>query len=211
MRQARLNYRDSSDLRLGSIVSGVTSPGATSSCSEASGIATQNLAYTYDLTGNITSIVDSNNASQMQTFEYDALNRLTRGYTSSVGVGVYDENYPYDATGNLTSKGGVGSYTYGVQAADCPEGALSKPHAVVAAGSSYLFYCYDQNGNMRRRKVGTTATTFTYDAENRLVNVGGADTFVYDADGGRVKTTFDGTTTIYVGSHYERTGKRDRK
>ncbi|MCB0250620.1 MAG: DUF11 domain-containing protein [Anaerolineae bacterium] len=206
VRQTRLNYRDSSDLRLGSIVSDVTSPGATSSCSEASGIATQNLAYTYDLTGNITSIVDSNNASQMQTFEYDALNRLTRGYTSSVGVGVYDENYPYDATGNLTSKGGVGSYTYGVQAADCPEGALSKPHAVVAAGSSYLFYCYDQNGNMRRRKVGTTATTFTYDAENRLVNVGGADTFVYDADGGRVKTTFDGTTTIYVGSHYEKTG-----
>ena len=30
--------------------------------------------------------------------------------------------------------------------------------------------------------------------------------FVYDADGGRVKATFGATTTIYVGGHYEKTG-----
>jgi hypothetical protein len=30
--------------------------------------------------------------------------------------------------------------------------------------------------------------------------------FVYDADGARVKAVFGGTTMIYVGSHYEKTG-----
>ena len=50
--------------------------------------------------------------------------------------------------------------------------------------------------------------TLTYDAENRLTTVSGPATasFVYDADGGRVKATFGATTTIYVGSHYEKTG-----
>jgi hypothetical protein len=63
--------------------------------------------------------------------------------------------------GNLTSKAGVGNYTYGVpQAADCPEGALLKANAVVQAGSNpQVFYCYDESGNLRRRKVGTTSTT----------------------------------------------------
>ncbi|MEI2690983.1 MAG: RHS repeat domain-containing protein [Anaerolineae bacterium] len=70
----------------------------------------------------------------------------------------------------------------------CPEGALVKANAVVQAGSNYLFYCYDQNGNLRRRKVGTTSTTiYSYDAENRLTSVSGAAaaTFVYDGDGNR--------------------------
>ena len=45
-----------------------------------------------------------------------------------------------------------------------------------------------------------------YDAENRLTGVNGAATatFVYDADGNRVKATFGATTTVYVGAIYER-------
>jgi YD repeat-containing protein len=77
----------------------------------------------------------------------------------------------------------------------------------VQAGNNYLFYCYDQNGNLRQRKVGTSSTTtYSYDAENRLTSVSGAAaaTFVYDGDGNRVKTTFGATTTVYVGNTYER-------
>lgn len=83
---------------------------------------------------------------------------------------------------------------------------LVKTNAAVAAGCNNLFYCYDQNGNpstssgkaLRRRKAGTSATTYGYDAENRLVSVSGAAaaTFVYDGDGNRVKTTFGSTTTV---------------
>ncbi|MFZ2357990.1 MAG: RHS repeat-associated core domain-containing protein, partial [Anaerolineae bacterium] len=172
--------------------------------------------------GNVKSIVDVVNSNQRQCYNYDALHRLTRGFTTdsatcaapnlAIGSGPFDETTTYqDALGgrggNLTSKTGVGNYIYGAaQAADCPEGALVKANAVVAAGSNYLFYCYDQNGNLRRRKAGTSATTYSYDAENRLVTVSGAAaaTFVYDGDGNRVKATFGSTTTVYVGNHYER-------
>ena len=93
--------------------------------------------------------------------------------------------------------------SYGVQASSCSEGALSKPHAAVTAGSSY---CYDQNGSMRRRTVGGSTYTLTYDAENRLVSISGAATasFAYDADGNRIKSVLNGETITYVGSLYEK-------
>ncbi len=59
---------------------------------------------------------------------------------------------------------------------------------------------------MALSKVGTSATTHSYDDKNRLVTVIGAVTaaFVYDGDGKRVKATFGATTTAYVGNHYEK-------
>ena len=76
--------------------------------------------------------------------------------------------------------------------------------AVVTAGSNA--YCYDQNGNMRRRTIGGVVYTLTYDAENRLVSVSGVATasFTYDADGNRVKSVLNGETVIYVGNLYEK-------
>ena len=55
----------------------------------------------------------------------------------------------------------------------------------------------------------------TYDAENRLTGITGtgvtASSYVYDADGGRVKATVGSTTTITVGKHYEKEGATVRK
>jgi RHS repeat-associated protein len=209
----KYSYPASANFRLTALQSGV-SPTYTN---------LQNIGYSYDAVGNVASIVDVANSSQRQCYSYDALHRLTRGFTTgattcnnnpnTVGSGPFDETTTYQDVlggrgGNLTSKTGVGNYTYGVaQAADCPEGALVKANAVVAAGSNYLFYCYDQNGSLRRRKVGSNITaTYGYDAENRLTSVSGAAaaSFVYDGDGNRVKTTFGSTTTVYVGNIYER-------
>ncbi len=90
------------------------------------------------------------------------------------------------------------------QSASCPDGALTKPHAVVTAGSNT--YCYDGNGNIVKRDSGSF--TLVYDSESRLTTVsGGASaTFVYDGDGNRVKGTVGATTTSYVRSHFEWTG-----
>ena len=46
----------------------------------------------------------------------------------------------------------------------------------------------------------------TYDAENRLTGVSGNVTasYVYDADGNRVKSVLNGETVIYVGNLYEK-------
>jgi YD repeat-containing protein len=100
----------------------------------------------------------------------------------------------YDgSTGNLASKAGV-SYTYG---------DASHAHAVTTAGSDT--FTYDANGNQTTRNVGGHSYTLSYDAENRLVGVGGyiTATFIYDGDGNRVRGTIGGTTITYIGSYFE--------
>ena len=170
------------------------------------------LRYTdYDLVGNVKQIQDYKAGNpQTQSFTYDDLNRLLSAQVSGGSGGIYSEAYAYSGNngkiGNLTSKGGR-TYTYGTQSASCPDGALSKPHAVVAAGSDT--FCYDRNGNQVKRVVGGTTYNLGYDAENRLTTVSGGATatFVYGPDGERVKGTVGtspAVTTYYIGTHYER-------
>ncbi|MCP4082868.1 MAG: hypothetical protein GY743_21790, partial [Planctomycetaceae bacterium] len=166
------------------------------------------LNYFYDVTGNIEHINDWQTGKwSAQDYSYDALDRLTTAQANSNFVGGYSqETYSYAPNGNMTSKTGVGSYTYGVQSASCPEGALNKPHAVVTAGSNT--YCYDQNGAMRRRTAGGVTYTHTYDQENRLQSIVGGNfsaTYSYDGDGNRVKAVVNNVTTHYPGRHYEST------
>ncbi|GAB4582091.1 MAG: hypothetical protein Fur0022_48440 [Anaerolineales bacterium] len=72
-----------------------------------------------------------------------------------------------------------------------------------------MVFCYDQNGNMVRRDPsgGGNNHDFTYDAENRLIEVkyNGTTiaTFIYDGDGNRVKATVSGVTTAFIGTHFE--------
>lgn len=82
---------------------------------------------------------------------------------------------------------------------------------MVTAGSDT--FCYDENGNQVERNLSSGTYTLTYDAEGRLVGVsdGASASFVYDGDSQRVKATFGSTTTVYVGSYYERTGSTVKK
>ncbi len=179
----------------------------------------QNLTYTYDAVGNVTSIADVVNSSQRQCYNYDALHRLTRGFTTgqttcnnnpgAVGSGWFDESYTYEDAlggrgGNLTSKAGMTYTYYASSPAGCASGTQgSKPHAASAAGANT--YSYDCNGNMIGRTVGGAGDTLGYDYENRLTSVSGANTanYVYDGDGQLVKQVVGGQTTLYIGQHFE--------
>lgn len=91
------------------------------------------------------------------------------------------------------------SYTYG---------DITHKHAVSAAyGNSYG---YDGNGNQTSRTISGVTYTLAFDYENRLTEVKqGATslaTFLYDADGNRVKGTVGGMTTVYVAGIYEYQG-----
>jgi RHS repeat-associated protein len=156
----------------------------------------QNMSYTYDAVGNVMSIV----GPDTQSFTYDELDRLKTVRNA------YTQDFDYNAIGNLNPS----LRTYGTQSSGCPDGALTKPHAVVISGTNT--YCYDPNGNMVRRVAGSTYN-LGYDTENRLTSVsGGASaTFVYDGDGNRVKGTVGSTTTYYVGNYYELSGSTTRK
>jgi RHS repeat-associated protein len=174
--------------------------------------ALQDLLYTYDNAGNVASIVDNPNSGQKQCFQYDALNRLTKGTTldgtlgcpTHTGDGTYNETYTYStSTGNLASKTGMGAYTYQDSA---------HKHAVTHLGGVQKYW-YDANGNMITRIAGASTYNLTYDAENRLTGVsGGASaTFVYDGDGNRVKGTVGGVTTLYIGNYFEWTSAGNTK
>ena len=148
----------------------------------------QSLRYDYDAGGNVKSIADPIYGNQ--SFGYDELNRL------NTAVGSYGTiSYTYDQIGNMMSNSQVGSYAYPTS------GSTSvRPHAVSSAGPTG--YSYDNNGNM----ISGAGRTIGYDAENRplSITVGSSTTnFVYDGDGGRVKKTVGGLTTVYIGKLYE--------
>jgi len=166
----------------------------------------QKLAYTYDAVGNVMSITDYKaGGTQIQAFTYDTLDRLEKAQASGGTGGTYaQQTYTYDQLGNLTNNGN-GTLTYGTQSAapTCPDGALTKPHAVISGNGNT--YCYDANGNQVRRTIGGAVSNLTYDAENRLTTVSGATSasFVYDGDGNRVKSVVNGVTTYHIGNHFE--------
>ena len=151
----------------------------------------QNLGYTFDSGGNVTAITDSRHGNQ--TFSYDALDRLTTATNGATG-GYGTVTYSYNQIGNLLNNSQVGRYTYNTSGA-----TSTRPHAVTRVGTNT--YSYDANGNLSRGG----GRTLTWDAENRptrIVKGGVTTTFVYDGDGGRVKKTVQGTTTVYIGQLY---------
>ena len=86
------------------------------------------------------------------------------------------------------------------------EATLKHAVASLSNGNSYG---YDANGNQTARVIGGQTYTLGYNAESRLVSVTGPSltaSFVYDGDGARVKSTINGVTTYFVGSHYEKSG-----
>jgi len=165
----------------------------------------QGFQYSYDAVGNITQIVQQLNLGTVETvnYTYDSLNRL------DLVTGAYADDPLYDpSNGNLTKKGEQ-SIGYGTQLATCPNGALTKVHAATSHGTADT-YCYDQNGNMVKRKIGTKVYTLAYDPENRLTAINGelSVAYVYDGDGNRVlvKQTGGpniGDKTIYIGNYFE--------
>ncbi|MET7944181.1 RHS repeat-associated core domain-containing protein [Streptomyces sp. NPDC005302] len=151
--------------------------------------------FSYDETGNVTSISDvSRSGTDNQCFQYDYLARLTEAWaqntttcattpTSSVlgGPAPYWQSYTHDAVGNRktetlhdttgdTSKDVVRSYDYS------PAGG-PRPHAVSQVqtsnqGSTALdSYTYDDAGNTHTRTIGGDEQTLDWDTEGHLKQV----------------------------------------
>ena len=146
-------------------------------------VVLQNLTYTYDSTGSVTSI---GNGTYTETYGYDQLDRLT----SSTGPWG-SLSYTYDSLGNrlsLNRGGSVTSYTYD-----------SVNRISTATGMGFT---WDDNGNLLTWDDGSDDWAYRYDSENRLINVkknGVASArYTYDAGGRRVRSWDAAGTTDYL-------------
>jgi RHS repeat-associated protein len=147
------------------------------------------MLLTWDTAGNLLSRQDLKQ-SLTETFDYDALNRLT----GSQRNGTQNLTLTYNAIGNILTKSDVGSYTY----------HATRKRAVIQAGSTV--YGYDANGNMTSR--GGSSISYTSYNLPSLMNQGSNSSAVsYGAFRNRFKQVTAGsdpTTTIYVAGLLER-------
>ena len=125
-----------------------------------------------------------------QSYEYDAINRLSSVQETVSSMTRWTQSYGYDRWANRTSLINSG-----------PDAALLLTQSTPPVNSSnnrLTGYTYDESGNVR---FDPTGNSFTYDADNRLLtsNVGGvAGSNFYDGDGRRVRKVVAGVTTIFV-------------
>lgn len=158
----------------------------------------QDLAYAYDLAGNLAS--RGNAVSNVaEAFKHDELNRLTE---YSIGSTPFFPLYTYDPAGRgrLDWQSGVGSYAYEPS---------SGRDWVASAGS--MSYGHDAVGNITSR-VGPGAPGgsqqidyTTFDLPKRITSPVGQFDFAYDANGARVVKQSPSGATFYAGDGYQRT------
>jgi RHS repeat-associated protein len=152
------------------------------------GYMLQELKFTQDDAGNVTSIFDGSTLggtgkADYQCFSYDGYRRMKEAWTPSTadcaatgratanlaGAAPYWTSYDYNAAGlrtRQTQHAAAGDtstqYTYGT--------SNGQPHALAKtdSGAAAETYAYDKTGNTTRRP-GTQATqTLTWDAEGKL-------------------------------------------
>lgn len=170
------------------------------------GNGVQNLAYTYDSIGNVTSRADANQ-SLAETFGYDSLNRLTASTVNSGGAGIVGKTYAYNAIGNIASRSDLGSYTYPASG-----GGSVRPHAVSRVdltGGGYRTYAYDGDGNIAAEvqyngagvAVGWRNGVYSsFNMPQVVYNAAYSSSFYYGPEHQRVKqvSTAASGTTIYA-------------
>lgn len=156
------------------------------------GTGVQNLAYTWDLVGNLSSRKDVNQSNLTETFYYDNLYRLDYSQLN----GITNLDLSYNSLGNISTKSDVGTYTY----------HASRKHLVVSTNNGWSF-AYDNNGNMTSGRGGT-ATWTSYNYPSQISNAGLTSDFNYTPDRQyfkQVATFSTGTaTTIYIGGILEK-------
>jgi RHS repeat-associated protein len=135
--------------------------------------------------GNITNWNATGAQSFVRSYTYDSLNRIATMSDSNTGQACRGLSWTIDAWGNRTDQTvTAGTCNTFHQAADANNRLLGSP------------YQYDAAGNM----TYDGSHSYTYDAENRVSQVDGGNTatYIYDADGHRVKKTTAGVDTHYI-------------
>ncbi|MFI8242615.1 RHS repeat-associated core domain-containing protein [Streptomyces sp. NPDC085866] len=192
------------------------------------GYMPQELKFTQDDAGNVTSIFDATTQggtakADYQCFAYDGNRRMTEAWTPKTadcsasgrtvsnldGAAPYWTSYNYTGTGqrktetqHTTSGDKATSYTY-----DDP--ADTKPHTLdKTTGARAATYSYDSTGNTTSRPGPTAQQTLAWNTEGDLAKLteGTKGTsYLYDAGGDLLirRAKGDGETVLYLGADTE--------
>ena len=134
-------------------------------------------AYTYDNALRIQKITNSSNSALSYTYGYDLLDRLNSGTATGTTQG-----FTYDANGNrLTETGTVaGTYTPSTTSNRLSKvtGSPARTYSYDAAGNTLTYgsdtFTYYNNGRLKTAKVGSSTTTYIYNAlGQRIEKTGG--------------------------------------
>lgn len=144
------------------------------------------LSLGYAPDSDVTSAIDSANGSW--TYSYDCFNRISGSNKNS---GAQSFTYPYDRYGNR--------WQQNLTAGSGPSLTVS----FSGANNRVDGYTYDAAGNLKN----DGSHSYTYDAENRIVQVDADVTaaYVYEAMGHRVQKTSSGATVNYF---YDTSGRQ---
>jgi RHS repeat-associated protein len=156
--------------------------------------------YTYDGVGNRKTHTEKVGATTTAyAYSYNELGRLTQ---VSNGNALQQENYAYDPLGNRTTRQVnattpvVTAYIYDT-ANQLKEIRQGSPTGTLLANLTY-----DNNGNLATKTEGTTTTTLTHDALNRLTQVAktgiATQGYGYDDQGRRIRKTIGTAATHYL-------------
>jgi RHS repeat-associated protein len=160
-----------------------------------SGTTLFGLAYSYGAAGSnngqIQSITDSVDNGRSIAYTYDMLSRLSTAVTTgSTTYPAWGLSMTYDRYGNRSAQ----NVSSGCTGITCPSNSLAPDPATNRITGD----CYDANGNLLAESAPPCPSpTYTYDAENRMVNYSSA-AYTYDGNGLRVSKVSGSTTTVYV-------------
>lgn len=164
-------------------------------------------ALSYDVVGNMTSIVDGTGGDGTRTMRYDTLDRLV-GADSISFAGAGRISYEYDALDNLRAVLNPGGrmHRYGYDASNRLTNVMDQAQATV------MGLAYDVQGNMSRKN----GEDHVFDYGNRLRSVGEKERYLYDGHGRRtqaVSPTLGTIRSMYSkdGSLVRQTNEREAK
>ncbi|MET7276172.1 RHS repeat-associated core domain-containing protein [Streptomyces flaveolus] len=188
----------------------------------------QNLNYTYDQAGNVTSIADATtlggtSSADTQCFTYDAHQRLTEAWTPTTapkctdtpsatalaGPAPYWTSYTYNTAGQRTTETQHTSSTT-TKTTYCYTNT-AQPHTLTGTTTKTdctipeKTYTYDTAGNTTKRPGTSNATqNLTWSEEGKLTSLTQNDQttdYLYGADGTLlIRTTKNGERVLYAGA-----------
>lgn len=162
--------------------------------------------FTYDSAGNRQTAEYGNGV--ITTYTYNRRNRLTDLHTTYNGATLHRFHYTLDPSGLRTQVDATeadGTVRTTVYTYDVVKRLTGETQRIAGVVVFHATYGYDRVGNRTSATVNGAATTYVYDANNRLaseITVGGAAsgtiTYQYDAAGNRTGKSGPMGTVSYV-------------